>query len=147
MEDAVAEEKTAAAPLDLCPGTVVRISQVKGAFEKVYAPNWIADDFRIVQVVEEDAEKGGRTTFKLEDRAGELLAGSWYREELIPISANRFIVERVLRRPPIKMGALGEEDGNANENQEYLVKSMGWPAEFNTSVPKSDLVLFNRASE
>ena len=143
------EEEAAAAPLELRPGTVVRISQVKGAFAKGYAPNWSAEDFRIARVVdgEKEKEKEGRTTYKLEDRAGELLAGSWYREELLPISANRFIVERVLRRRPIKMGALGEEEGNANENQEYLVKWIGWPANFNTWVPKSDFVRFNRESE
>ena len=57
MEDArAAEEKTAAAPLELRPGTVVRISQVKGAFEKDYAPNSRAEDFRIARVVPK--EKG-----------------------------------------------------------------------------------------
>ena len=117
----MAEEARGSAPLELRPGTVVRISQVKGAFEKGYAPNWSAEDFRIARVVDEGKGRRRRTTYKLEDRSGEPLPGSWYREELLPITANRFMVERVLRRRPIKADARGAGDVAPNENQEYLV--------------------------
>ena len=138
----MAEEARGSAPLELRPGTVVRISQVKGAFEKGYAPNWSAEDFRIARVVDEGKGRRQRTTYKLENRSGEPLAGSWYSEELLPITANRFMVERVLRRRPIKASsARGVEP---NENPEYLVKWVGWPTKFNTWVPQSDLVRFSK---
>ena len=143
----MAEEARGSAPLELPPGTVVRISQVKGAFEKGYAPNWSAEDFRIARVVDEGKGRRQRTTYKLENRSGEPLAGYWYREELLPITANRFMVERVLRRRPIKAGARVAGDVAPNENQEYLVKWVGWPAKFNTWVPQSDFVRFTKQQQ
>ena len=103
-------------------GTMVRISDNKGTFEKGYLPQWSEEDFRIREV---RPEAGHRTVYKLEDRAGEPLHGAWYREEIQPISKNRYLVERIIRR---------------RANGECLVKWRGWPKSFNTWVPEADLV-------
>ena len=81
------------------PWQMVRISSVKGAFEKGYLPNWSEEDFRIRDVILAPGHSpSAKTEFKLEDRSGEPIQGSWYPEELEPISQNRYLVERIIRR-------------------------------------------------
>ena len=116
---------------ELKPGMMVRISHIKGAFEKGYLPNWSEEDFRIREIVESPpvANSRQRTVYKLDDREGEPVHGTWYREEIQPISKNRYLVERIIRRRPNKQ--TGES--------ECLVKWRGWPTKFNTWVEAADL--------
>ena len=117
--------------LRLEPGQMVRISSVKGAFEKGYLPNWSEEDFRIRDVFLAPAHSpSAKTVYKLEDRSGEPIQGSWYPEELEPISQNRYLVERIIRRRGL---------ANSTSIEEALVKWRGWPTKFNTWVPISDL--------
>ena len=104
-------------------GQMVRVSKVKGAFEKGYIPNWSEEHF----LVQSD-KRNPRTVYKLTDKEGEELKGSWYPEEVQEISTNKYLVEKVLRR---RTDAQGEK--------EVLVKWKGWPKKFNTWIPASDL--------
>ena len=65
----------------------------------------------------------------------------------MPINANRFNVERVLCRRPIKAEARGAGDLAPNEIQEYLVRWAGWQAKFNTLIPQSDFVRFTKQQQ
>ena len=108
---------------------MVRISKVKGQFEKGYLPNWSEEDFRIRQVREADPRGEGfrpRVIYELEDRGGEPIKGSWYREELQPISRNRYLIERIIRK-------------RKHPRSEILVKWQGWPTKFNTWIPSDDV--------
>ena len=104
-------------------GQMVRISKVKGAFDKGYIPNWSEDHF----LVQSD-KTTPRWVFKLSDKGGEELKGSWYPEEVQEITKNRFLIEKVIRKRTTKEG-----------EQEVLVKWKGWPVKFNTWIPASDI--------
>ena len=68
-----------------------------------------------------------RVVFKLRDKSGEELKGTWY-QELQEIKRNRYLVEEVFRKRISKEG-----------DREFLVKWKGWPEKFNTWVPTTDL--------
>ena len=104
---------------------MVRISSVKGAFEKGYMPNWSEEDFNVRQV---NATPGLKPVYKLAEKSGENMSGSWYKEELQPISHNEYRIERILRKRKSKEG-----------QKEALVKWKGWPSKYNTWIPEGDI--------
>ena len=101
----------------------VRISKVKGVFEKGYMPNWSEEHF---YVKKEEPRK--RPVYKLEDEDGMDIKGQFYKEEVQPISENRYVVEKILRKRKSK----GKE--------EFFVKWKGWPAKFNSWITEDDWV-------
>ena len=104
-------------------GQMVRISKVKGAFDKGYIPNWSEEHF----LVQSD-KSTPRRVFKRIDNGGEELKVSWYPEEVQEIAKNRFLIEKVIRKRTTD-----------KREQEVLVKWNGWPVKFNTWIPASDL--------
>ena len=72
---------------------MVRISKVKGAFDKGYIPNWSEEHF----LVQSD-KSTPRRVLKLIDKGGEELNVSWSPEEVHEISKNRFLIEKVIRK-------------------------------------------------
>ena len=102
---------------------MVRLSKVKGAFEKGYIPNRSEEHF----LVQSD-KSTPRRVFKLIEKEGEELKGPWYPEEVQEIAKNRFLIETVIRKRTTDKG-----------EQEVLVKWKGWPVKFNTWIPASDL--------
>ena len=107
---------------DAKKGQMVRVSKVKGVFDKGYIPNWSEEHFLV-----ESQRSNPRKVFKLSDKGGEEIKGSWYPEEVQLIDKNRYLIEKVIRKRTSK-GV-----------KELLVKWKGWPAKFNTWVPESDL--------
>ena len=67
-----------------------------------------------------------RPVYKLKDYEGEEVKGVWYPEEIQPITANEYRIERVIKR---RRGANGKE--------ELFVKWLGWPEKFDSWIPKS----------
>ena len=67
-----------------------------------------------------------RPVYKLKDYEGEEVKGVWYPEEIQPITANEYRIERVITR---RRGANGKE--------QLFVKWLGWPEKFNSWIPKS----------
>lgn len=59
-------------------GDFVRISVVKGKFEKGYTPNWSSEVFKIIAVDKSD----NPIIYQLEDLKGEPIKGKFYNEEL-----------------------------------------------------------------
>jgi len=106
---------------------MVRISRVKGEFEKGYMPNWSEEHFNVRKVNE---NPGLKTVYKLADKSGEDISGSWYKEELQPISYNEYRIEKILRKRKSAEG----------EGKEALVKWKGWPTKFNTWIPETDII-------
>ena len=84
--------------------------------------------------------------YKLEDRAGEPLHGTWHSQKIQPIRANRFLIEKIIRRrqraqeDPKAKRASSRSEANAPE---CLVKWKGWPTKFNTWIPESDIADLN----
>ena len=111
-------------------GQMVRISNVKGIFEKGYLPNWREEHF----LVETDRDNP-RRVYKLADTGGEEMKGSWYPEEIQPITKNKYLIEKVLRKRKNSQGEL-----------ELFVKWKGWPRKFNTWIPQSDTEYVNQTT-
>ena len=105
--------------LKISPGEMVRVSRVKGDFEKGYVPNWTEQHYRV-----EGAEGRDRRVYKLQNIRGEPIDGSYYQEEIQPIKENEYQIEKILKRRT-----------NPNGKKDVLVKWKGWSERFNTWVP------------
>ena len=100
----------------------VRISRIKGLFEKGYLPNWSEEVFEIVE-----AKDTTPFTYILKDSQGEVLAGSFYTEELQKTDQGVYRIEKILRKKKIN----GVEHG--------FVKWLGYNEKFNEWVPITDI--------
>ncbi len=103
-------------------GDRVRISRLKGLFEKGYLPNWSEEVFEIVEV-----KYTNPYTYILKDSQGEVVVGSFYTEELQKTSQEVYRIEKVLRKKKIN----GVEHG--------FVKWLGYDKKFNEWIPTKDI--------
>ena len=95
------------------PGDHVRISKVKGTFEKGYQPNWSEEIFMIAM-----QKKTMPPMYTLRDHWGEPILGAFYEPELQKITQlpKHYHVERIIKtRTNSKTGKM-----------QYLVKWMGY---------------------
>jgi len=77
-------------------GDSVRISRLKGIFEKGYLPNWSEEIFTVYQI-----KNTIPVTYILRDTSGEVIAGSFYNEELQKTKQEVFRIEKVIRKKKI----------------------------------------------
>ena len=103
-------------------GEQVRVSRIKGIFEKGYLPNW-SEALYIVHEV----RRTYSATYILKDTNGEIIKGGFYTEELQKSKQDVFRIEKVIRRKKIN----GIERG--------LVKWMGYDKVFNEWRPISEI--------
>ena len=110
---------------DIKVGDKVRISKVKSVFAKGYLPNWTEEIF----TVESINRKTTPINYKLKDYQGEVIEGSFYRQEIEVVSHDEddYIIEKVIRT---------QKRGN---EQWCLVKWTGYPSSMNSWVRKSDI--------
>src|SRR5207244_7392860 len=92
----------------------VRISRIKGTFEKGYLPNW-SEQIYIV----DDVLKTTPVTYRIKDSLNESIKGSFYEQELQKTNQEVYRVEKVLRKKKI--------DGI----EHALVKWSGYSDKFN----------------
>ena len=104
------------------PGQLVRISRLKGNFEKGYLPNWSEEHFTV-----KDYKSKDRGVYKLVDYDQEPIEGDFYKEEIQPIDRAEYLVEKVIRKR--KRGA----------STELFVKWFGWPNKFNSWIKETDI--------
>ena len=111
---------------DIKVGDQVRISKVKSIFAKGYLPNWTEEIF----TVESINRKNNPITFKLKDYQGEVIEGSFYRQEIEPVlhEDDQYVVEKVLKTE------------TRRREKWCLVKWAGYPSSMNSWVRKSDIV-------
>lgn len=104
---------------DLNVGDTVRISKEKLRFEKGYEQNWTREIFTVHEIVQRVP-----IVYKLKDLSGEVIKGTFYKQELQKVSDSGFYpVEKILRRRRKRNGKI-----------EYFVKFQGYPEKFNTWV-------------
>ena len=106
-------------------GDQVRISKVKGVFEKAYLPNWSTEVFRIQQ-----RHTRRPVVYTLEDLNGEVLAGTFYEAELQHVTTTPedvYQVEAILKTE------------TRRGKPYHWVKWLGWPASFNSWIPATAL--------
>ena len=105
-------------------GDSVRISRLKGLFEKGYLPNWSEELFTISEIKHTDP-----TTYIIKDSAGDIIEGSFYEQELQKSTQEIFRIEKIIQKKKIK----GVEH--------VLVKWLGHSNKFNEWLPAKDLKL------
>jgi Chromo (CHRromatin Organisation MOdifier) domain len=104
----------------------VRISRIKGLFEKGYLPNWSEALYIIDEV-----QKTVPVTYKIKDSMGRIIEGSFYNEELQKSDQEVYRVEKVIRKKKI--------DGIDHA----YVKWSGYSDEYNQWIPMKDLEKLN----
>ena len=103
-------------------GDNVRISRIKGLFEKGYLPNWSEALYVVTEV-----QKTNPFTYSVKDMNGEIIAGSFYTEELQKSMQDVYRIEKIIRKKKIN----GVEHG--------LVKWLGYGKNFNEWKPMSEI--------
>ena len=112
----------------------MRLSKVKGVFARGYLPQWTEEYFVVTSI----DQRHYPTTYRLQDSTGAEIEGSFYREEIQPISLTvdddssqqqdaEFMVEKVLRRQ------------RRHGEMWAFVKWLGYPASMNSWVRQRDL--------
>lgn len=107
-------------------GDHVRISRLKGRFEKGYHQTFTDEIF----IVKEGVQRGERIVYRLMDYAEDPVQGTFYPEELqkIPSDQERvYRIEKIVRKR------------GRGKQREYLVKWSGWPEKFNSWVKESEV--------
>lgn len=101
-------------------GDYVRVSKVRGVFDKKYNPNWSTEVFVIRKV-----QLTNPTTYLLEDLQHENIEGAFYKEQLQKTKFHDvYLVEKILKR---------------NKNK-IFVKWLGFSDKFNSWIDKSNFV-------
>ena len=103
-------------------GDIVRISRVKGLFEKGYLPNWSEEIYKIVKV-----KPTNPPTYIIADLKGRIIRGSFYEQELQKTQQQVFRIEKVIRKKQM------------NGQQYGLVKWIGYNKDFNEWLPMSEI--------
>ena len=112
-------------------GDKVRISWIKGVFDKGYVPNWSREQFTVsLKVPQTDkTARNSRPVYTLTYESGEDLRGKWYSEEIQHIPDNDYEVERVLKR---RTAADGTKELFVKW-KDYLAKYNSWIKEQHVS--------------
>ena len=102
-------------------GDRVRMSRIKGLFEKGYLPNWSEQLYTVDKVL-----KTVPVTYKVKNLLDEIITGSFYEQELQKTNQEEYRVEKVIRKKKI-------------DGIEYaLVKWSGYSDKFNEWIPIED---------
>ena len=105
-------------------GDRVRISKVKKQFEKGYLPSWTEELFTISVVRRRTIPH----TYTLKDDNGEILEGSFYSQEL----------QKVADKEVYRIANILKERVRGKQ-KEYLVKWLGYPSSFDSSISASHI--------
>ena len=109
-------------------GTYVRISVKRQTFDKAYLAIWSEKVFKVVGVVSNRIP-----TYLLQDLEGQLIKGSFYREELQEIRFNPkkhlYRIEKILKTA---------EDPITGKTK-YFIKWLGYPSSANSWITKDDI--------
>lgn len=106
-------------------GDIVRISKLRGVFDKGYQQNFTHEYFTVV-----DCLPRRPPVYILKDYDNEIIEGAFYEEELQKIRMtkdNVFKVEKILARK------------NVGQRRMVLVRFLGWPPKFDRWLPAKDV--------
>lgn len=97
----------------------VRISRIKKTFEKGYAPSWSTAVYKIYETL-----KTKPITYKLLDKKGEILGGSFYEQELQKTNLDRMLIVKIIKK----------------KKDKFLVQYHGYTDDFNEWLSKKEIL-------
>ena len=110
-------------------GSRVRISKVKGLFEKGYLPNWTDELFTISKVL----HRTNPVTYEVKDDAGEVLRGTFYHEELQKVSDKEvYRIANIVKTRTVR------------GDKQYLVQWYGYPRSFDSWISSKNVELYKQ---
>ena len=106
----------------------VRISHLKGPFTRAYDQTYSGEIFKIFRRY----YRGNLPVYRLKDSQGDVLKGTWYTSELLPLNIDdpdkiTYKIEKILKTR-----------GNGR-NKQYFVKWKYYPRKFNSWIKASDM--------
>lgn len=109
----------------LLPGQSVRISKYSTVFAKSYLPVWSEEIFFIKSVKETIP-----IVYTLSDDNGDMLQGTFYREELQPVTVkdNVYKIEKIVSTRRI------------GGKTQYLIRWSGYSSDFDSWIDKNDMI-------
>jgi len=109
-------------------GTLVRISRAPVVFRKVYEGGWTIELFKIHNV----SSARQPPVYTLKDLNGDVIDGIYYEQELCRVKKNLsdalFEIDKIL------------ETKGRGKSKKYFVSWKGYPPNFNSWIPASDIV-------
>ena len=99
-------------------GDKVRVSKIKGTFEKGYLPNWSEEIFFVRRRIPLSVP-----CYELKDYNNENIEGLWYEKELQHVKKEMFWIEKIIKR---------------SKNKSF-VKWSGYSDKFNTWISNKDI--------
>ena len=103
----------------------MRISVIKRLFTKEATANWSEEIFQIYKV----DKRTQPITYKLQDLAGEVIEGAFYKQQLQKTNQQIYRIDRVYRKRV-------KQDGT----KEFYVKWSGYQNKFNQWIPEEDIL-------
>jgi len=108
-------------------GDKVRISRIKGHFEKGYTPNWSVETFEIYKILDTKP-----ITYKIKDINNEIIEGSFYNEELQKTTTGDiYLIEKILKTKTVR------------GKKKYYVKWLGYTDDYNSWIDENDMKEMN----
>jgi len=106
-------------------GDRVRISYKRGVFDKGYLPSWSVQIYKINSI-----KNGNPPLYIIEDEKGDVIKGSFYKEELQATKQkeNIYLINKIL------------ETKGKGKNKKALVSWVGYDSSFNTWEPYDEVV-------
>lgn len=110
-------------------GSRVRISKVKGLFEKGYLPNWTDELFTISNVL----HRTNPVTYEVKDDGGEVLKGTFYHEELQKVSDKEvYRIANIIKTRTVR------------GDKQYLVQWYGYPRSFDSWISSKNVEYYKQ---
>ncbi|XP_041350753.1 uncharacterized protein LOC121369760 [Gigantopelta aegis] len=110
-------------------GEKVRISHLRGKFDREYQEKWSGEIFSI----ERRYWSQNKDMYKLKDWGGDSIEGTFYATELQKVTENPdqvYRIQEVLKKR------------TRNKKKEVLVKWLHWSSKYNSWIPEPDLIRY-----
>lgn len=107
-------------------GQVVRISHIRGLFDRSYSQKWTGELFK----VDTRHKRENIPVYTLEDWSGDRVEGSFYESELQPVTVDEnteYHIEQILKKR------------TRNKQREVLVHWEHWPKKYDSWIPEKDV--------
>ena len=108
-------------------GQLVRVSRLRHAFSREYSQKWSHELFKVHNIIPRD---DSIYAYTLEDLLGEVLKGTFYREEItaaLEPEGGVYMIDRILTKR------------GRGKNLQYRVSWLGWPAKFSSWISASEV--------